>query len=164
MSNSKKRRCIVQSGTVVGLRGISSVIMELLVRSWATREWNGWIDAMWKKDVGKRVLDLGTIPTTSGGVCCSVLVSITGKATGDRWQLSNFRRFRSEGKSLWQREKRSIEAVWWESAFAEVATFGTTNTEAAHRVKSKDRDLMKGKSFEGVVLGTRNQLSFQAND
>jgi hypothetical protein len=80
--------------------------------------------------------------------------------------LSNFRRFGSEGKSLWQLEKRSIEAVWWESAFGEVATFGTTNTEPAHRVKSKDRDLMKGKSFEGstTLYGTRNQLSFQAND
>lgn len=161
MRNSKQRRYSAKRyGSCVGGNIVSyyGVVGPQLGNS----EWNGWIDAMWKKDVGKRVLDLGTIPTTSGRLC-SVLVSITGKATGDRWQLSNFRRFGSEGKSLWQREKWSIEAVWWESAFAEVASFGITNTEAAHRVKSKDRDFMKGKSF-GVVLGTRNQLSFQAND
>ncbi len=51
--------------------------MELLVRSWTTREWNGWFDAVWKEGAGCWI---GTIPTTSGRVC-SVLVSITGKAT-----------------------------------------------------------------------------------
>lgn len=163
MSNSKKRRYSAKRyGSCVGGNIVSyyGVVGPQLGNS----EWNmGGSTLCGRKASGNGyVLDLGTIPTTSGGVC-SVLVSITGKATGDRWQLSNFRRFGSEGKSLWQREKRSIEAVWWESAFGEVATFGTTNTEAAHRGKSKDRDFMKRKSF-GVVLGTRNQLSFQAND